>query len=384
MIPYGKQDIRDIDIESVIEVLRSDFLTQGPKVEKFEENISSKINARHSVAVNSATSALHVACMALDLSDGDIFWTSPITFVASANCGLYCRAKVDFVDIDPLTFNISPSALEAKLIKAKKLGTLPKILIVVHLCGLSADMAKIYNLSKIYGFKIIEDGSHAIGGKYKNQYIGSCKFSDITIFSFHPVKIITAGEGGVAVTNDTNLAIKMKSLRSHGITRDDAHLTQSPHGSWYYEQLDLGFNYRMTDLHAALGISQLTRLDTYVSKRHEIATTYIDFLKDLPISFQYQPKKCYSSYHLFVIRINKQSGSVDRNDIFQLLREAGIAVNVHYIPVHMQPYFAQFGFKKNDYPNSVSYYNEAISLPMFPTLSNDDQMHVIESLKGIF
>lgn len=376
MIPYGKQDITQHDIDAVVEVLRSDFLTQGPQVPKFEAKLVAYCGAQHGVAVNSATSALHIACLALGLGEGDWLWTSPITFVASANCGLYCGAKVDFVDIDPDSFNLCPQKLEEKLIQAEKDGKLPKVVIPVHLCGQSCDMAAIHALSKKYGFSIIEDASHAVGGRYQGNAIGNCKFSDITVFSFHPVKIITTGEGGIAATNSGELASKMALLRSHGITRDDGVMTGEIDGPWYYEHLALGFNYRMTDIHAALGSSQLDRIDEYISRRHIIAEHYNEMMTDLPLQPQAQSMDCYSAYHLYVIRLNLNEIALSHREVFETLRGKGIGVNIHYIPVHLQPYYSEMGFKKGDFPLAEKYYSEAITLPLFPGLIEDQMADI--------
>jgi UDP-4-amino-4,6-dideoxy-N-acetyl-beta-L-altrosamine transaminase len=379
MIPYGRQEITQEDIDAVVTVLKSVFITQGSTVPQFEQKVCKYTDAKYGVAVNSATSALHLACLALGLGKGDWLWTTPITFVASANCGIYCGAKIDFVDIDKKTYNLSPQALENKLIKAEKENKLPKIVIPVHFTGQSCEMDKICQLSQKYGFKIIEDASHAIGGKYKNRPIGNCKYSDITIFSFHPVKIITTGEGGMAVTNDHELADKMSLLRSHGITRDEKLMTQVPDGPWYYEQVDLGFNFRMTDIQAALGVSQLQRLSSYIEKRNEIAKIYNSSLKGLPITLPYQHSDSISAYHLYVICLNNEIENSHR-DIFENLQKNKIGVNIHYIPVHLQPYYKNIGFKRGDYPNSERYYQQAISLPIYPTLSNKDHHYIVESL----
>ena len=369
MIPYSRQDITQADIDAVVNVLKSDFLTQGPVVSNFEQALSMHINVGHAVAVCNATSALHIACLALGLKTGDWLWTSPITFVASANCALYCGAQVDFVDIDPLTYNLCPEALEAKLALAEKVGKLPKILVAVHLCGQPCNLMQIHALSKKYGFKIIEDASHAIGGKYNAEFIGNCRYSDITVFSFHPVKIITTGEGGMAVTNDPELAAKMTLLRSHGITRDPAQMIHSSDGPWYYQQVELGFNYRITELQAALGLSQMKRLNAYVKRRHELAEQYDQLLADLPITTPWQHPKSYSSFHLYVIRLQLDHVSKTHAAVFQELLHQGVGVNLHYIPVHTQPYFQRMGFKIGDYPQAEKYYSEAISLPIYPGLT---------------
>jgi UDP-4-amino-4,6-dideoxy-N-acetyl-beta-L-altrosamine transaminase len=382
MIPYGRQEITEEDIESVVAVLRSDFLTQGPMVPRFEQSVASHVGAGHALAVNSATSALHIACLALDLGPGDLLWTSPITFVASANCGLYCGADVDFVDIDPRTYNLCPVALESKLERAEQAGRLPKVVVAVHLCGQPCDMARIHALSQRYGFRIIEDASHAIGGKYKNEYIGNGCYSDITVFSFHPVKIITTAEGGMALTNDEELASRMNLLRSHGITRDPDLMTHAADGPWYYQQVDLGFNYRMTDLQAALGVSQMDRLDQFVARRHELARRYDSLLKDLPLTTPWQHPDSYSGLHLYVIRLQLDQICHTHRQVFESLREQGVGVNVHYIPVHTQPYYRKMGFKMGTFPDAEQYYAEAISLPMFQGLTDAQQDEVIGALKA--
>ena len=383
MIPYGKQDITQADIDAVVNVLKSDFLTQGPQVPAFERALMDSSGANHALAVNSATSALHIACLALELGTDDILWTTPVTFVASANCGLYCGASVDFVDIDPATYNLCPVALKEKLIRAKKEGFLPKVLVAVHLCGQPCDMKAIHALSIEYGFKVIEDASHAIGGRYLEQPIGSCEYSDITVFSFHPVKIVTTAEGGAALTNSKALADKMALYRSHGITRDEALMENASHGGWYYEQVDLGFNYRMTELQAALGVSQMSRLSEFVSARHELAVRYYDKLASLPIVLPYQLPNTYSGLHLYVIRLNLNEISKTHKEVFDELRENGIGVNLHYIPVHLQPYYQKMGFKQGDFPNAESYYSNAISLPMFHGMTHEQQDEVISKLTQI-
>ena len=345
MIPYGRQEITEEDVDAVVDVLRSDFLTQGPIVPLFEKAVRSHVGADYAVAVNSATSALHIACLALGLGSGDWLWTSPITFVASANCGLYCGAKVDFVDIDPRTYNLSPSALEEKLRAAERKGKLPKVLVAVHLCGQSCDMESIHSLCQKYNVKIIEDASHAIGGKYKGQFIGNCRYSDITVFSFHPVKIITTGEGGVAITNDECLAEKMTLLRSHGITRDRSNMTKSPDGPWYYQQISLGFNYRMTDIHAALGLSQMHKLNIYVSNRNDLAKRYENNLGDMSIVTPHVDEHCYSAFHLYVVKLQKTKVKQSHKKVFEQLRARNIGVNLHYIPVYAQPYYQKNGFQ---------------------------------------
>jgi len=381
MIPYGRQDIRQEDIDAVVEVLKSDLITQGPVVPRFEEAVAAKVGARYGVAVNSGTSALHVACLALGLGSGDVLWTSPITFVASANCARYCGADVDFVDIDPVTYNLSPDALEKKLADAEEKRCLPDIVVPVHLCGQSCEMERIHELSQSYGFEVIEDASHALGGRYRDDPVGCCRYSDITVFSFHPVKIITTAEGGMAVTNDAALAEKMQLLRSHGITRDPELMTHSVDGPWYYQQIDLGYNYRMTDIQAALGISQLKRLDEYVTRRHEIAERYNSLLSALPITTPFQNPDAYSSWHLYVIRLQLDAITKTHREVFELMREFGIGVNLHYIPVHTQPWYERMGFKKGDYPEAERYYAEAISLPLYPTLTDEQQDLVVDALR---
>jgi len=382
-IPYGRQSISSEDIDRVIEVLKSDFLTQGPKVPEFEKKVSSFVGAKHAVAVNSATSALHIACLSLDLGKGDWLWTSPNTFVASANCGLYCDAFVDFVDIDPLTYNMCPIHLEKKLIQARQDNNLPRVVVPVHFAGQSCDMKRIYKLSQEYGFKIIEDASHAIGGKYLNNKIGCCQYSDIAVFSFHPVKIITSGEGGIATTNNKDIAVSMSELRSHGITRDPDSMKEKPHGSWFYEQNELGYNYRMTDISAALGLSQLSKLDDFVDNRHLIARRYYDELRVENIKLPFQLENTRSSYHLFIIRTIAKEGPMSHKELFERLRKSGINVNLHYIPIYRHPYYEKIGFNKNDYPNSESYYSEAISIPIFPAMTEDQQNYVINTIKEI-
>ena len=383
MIPYGRQDITENDIEAVIDVLRSDFLTQGPIVKKFEDKVSEYCGSSHAFALNSATSALHVACLALDVGPGDIVWTSPITFVASSNCALYSGAEIDFVDIDPLTYNICCDQLRVKLRGAKRNGTLPKAVIPVHLTGQSCDMESIRQLSEEYGFSVIEDASHAVGGRYKDDAIGSCKYSDICVFSFHPVKIITTGEGGMVLTNNNELAAKLNRLRSHGITRDPACMGNQDPDPWYYEQIALGFNYRMTDLQAALGLSQLDRLDEYVTVRNQLAERYDGLLADFPLISPLQSQDCYSSRHLYVIRLKLDEIDKSRRQVFESLRARGIGVQIHYIPVPSQPYYKDMGFSDKDYPNGLSYYNEAISLPLFPTMTREEQDKVVAVLQEI-
>lgn len=383
MIPYGRQDITQADIDAVVGVLQSDFLTQGPQVPQFESTVAQYCGAAHAVAVNSATSALHIACLALGLGPGDWLWTTPITFVASANCGLYCGAQVDFVDIDPRTYNLCPDALEAKLKAAEQTGRLPKVVVAVHLCGQPCNMAAIHALSRRYGFSVIEDASHAIGGKYQGEPIGNGRYSDITVFSFHPVKIITTAEGGMAVTNSIELANKMALLRSHGVTRDAAQMTHAPDGPWYYQQIDLGFNYRMTELQAALGISQMTRLDDYVARRHALANRYNELLEGLPLTLPWQHPDSYSGLHLYVVRLQLNKINITHQQVFEQLRKQGIGVNLHYIPVHTQPYYQRMGFKVGDYPQAEQYYSQAISLPMFQGMTHGQQNEVVTAVKQV-
>ncbi|WP_415883469.1 UDP-4-amino-4,6-dideoxy-N-acetyl-beta-L-altrosamine transaminase [Neptuniibacter sp. QD34_54] len=382
MIPYGKQDINQDDIDSVIEVLQSDFLTQGPKVPAFEEAVCKYTSANYGVAVNSATSALHIACLSLDLKEGGVLWTTPISFVASANCGLYCGADIDFVDIDPETYNISVTALEDKLKQAQIDNCLPNILVAVHLCGQSCDMEAIRRLSREYGFYVIEDASHAIGGEYQGKKIGSCEYSDITIFSFHPVKIITTAEGGIATTNDKYLADQMRLFSSHGVTRDPELMTKETEGPWYYQQICLGYNYRMTELQAALGISQLVRLDEFVARRHYLAEKYDSLLKGMALDTPKQNSSCYSSFHLYIIRLRLVDiPNKTHREIFQYLRDRGIGVNLHYIPIYTQPYYEQqYSCKIGVYPEADRYYEEAISLPLYPKMSEEDQLSVVSAL----
>lgn len=382
MIPYGRQDISEEDIQAVVDVLRSDYLTQGPVVIEFEKAVAEYCKAKYAVAVNSATSALHIACMALGVTKGDWVWTSPITFVASANCALYCGANVDFVDIDSQTYNMSVSELRSKLERAKSEGKLPKVVIPVHLAGQSCEMKQIYSLSKEFGFKIIEDASHGIGGSYQGERVGSCKFSDITVFSFHPVKIVTSGEGGMCMTNDHALALQLARLRSHGIVRYANEMTQIPDGPWFYQQLDLGFNYRLTDIHAALGLSQIRRLDEFVSRRHEIAANYNQLLTGPWITLPWQHPDSYSGYHLYIIRVQKGNNTISHLPLFERLRANGILVNLHYIPVYHHPYYHKFGFKASDFPNAEAYYSEAISLPIYSSLTDLQQNEVIDAINN--
>lgn len=382
-IPYGKQDISEADIAAVVEVLRSDRITQGPAIETFEQKVADYCGAKYAVAVSSATAGLHLACLALELDSNDRLWTSPNTFVASANCGRYCGAAVDFVDIDPNTYNLSPEALEQKLAQAEGSHQLPTVVIPVHLAGQSCEMKKIAKLAQQYGFRVIEDASHAIGATYQGKPVGCCEDSDLAVFSFHPVKIITTGEGGMVVTNQEKLYQKLIRLRTHGITRDPALMTESSHGAWYYQQLELGFNYRITDLQAALGTSQMQRLEKFVTRRRYLAQRYDECLQSLPVTLPWQHPETSSSWHLYVIRLQLDKISKSHQQVFQELREAQIGVNLHYIPVHTQPYYQQLGFGWGDFPNAEQYYREAISLPLFYGLTEEDQDRIVKTLWGI-
>ncbi|MBY0449751.1 MAG: UDP-4-amino-4,6-dideoxy-N-acetyl-beta-L-altrosamine transaminase [Cyanobacteria bacterium] len=384
MIPYGRQNINDADIQAVVDVLKSDFLTQGPVIPAFEKRLAEYCGAQYAVVVNSATSALHMACLAAGLNAAGQLWTSPNTFVASANCGRYCGASVDFVDIDPQTYNLSPHALQVKLAQAVEKGTLPSVLIPVHFAGQSCEMKSIHQLAKQHGVTVIEDASHVVGGGYLNTKIGSCEFSDMTVFSFHPVKIITTGEGGAVLTNREDLYEKLLLLRSHGITRDPALMTQETDGPWYYQQLELGYNYRMTDIQAALGLSQMDRLDEFVARRRYLAARYQERFRQeystLPITLPYQHPDTDSAWHLFVIRLNSMTKQQHRQ-VFAQLRERGIGVNLHYIPVHTQPYYQQLGFQWGDFTEAERYYHEAISLPLYYDLTEEQQDKVLNTLK---
>lgn len=381
MIPYGRQSISDADVEAVVAALRSDFLTQGPIVPGFERAVRERVGARFAVATNSATSALHLACLALEVGPGDRVWTSPITFVASANCALYCGAVVEFVDIDPDSFNMSVDRLAEMLVLAEQNGTLPKVVIPVHMAGRSCDMAAISRLAGQYGFRVIEDASHAIGGDYRNRPVGDCRFSDITVFSFHPVKIVTTAEGGLALTNDEALGRRLDLLRSHGITRDPALMSKESDGAWYYEQIGLGFNFRMTELQGALGRSQLERIDAFIGRRRALATRYREHLTDVAVRLPPQDGEAVSSWHLYVIRIDSTRTNIDRRHVFDALRGAGIGVNVHYIPVYLQPYYQSLGYRPGLCPAAERYYSEAISIPLFPGMTDVDQDYVIEHLE---
>lgn len=378
MIFYGKQSIDQNDIDAVVEVLKSDFLTQGPAIEKFEKCVAEYCGAKYAVAVTSATAALHISCLATGLGKGDILWTSPITFTASANCGRYCGADVDFVDIDPSKYNMSIAELEKKLQAAE---IKPRVVVPVHLAGQSCEMDKIYKLSQKYGFKVIEDASHAIGADYKETKVGCCKYSDMTVFSFHPVKIVTTGEGGMVLTNDKDLYEKLVLYRSHGITRDPKLMTGTADGPWYYQQIDLGFNYRMTDMQAALGYSQMQKVNEFVSKRRYLAKRYNELLKNINgIQLPDQNEDTKSSWHLYVVRVDFSKISKTKNQIFAEMKEKGICLNLHYIPVHTQPYYENLGFKGGDFPNSEKYYEEAFTLPLYYSLTDEQQDHIVKSL----
>ncbi|WP_337056930.1 UDP-4-amino-4,6-dideoxy-N-acetyl-beta-L-altrosamine transaminase [Pseudomonas sp. USHLN015] len=383
MIPYGRQNISQADIDAVVDTLRSDWLTQGPAIERFEQAVAQRCQAAHGIAVSNATAALHIACLALDLGPGDRLWTSPNTFVASANCGLYCGAQVDFVDIDPATLNLDVAQLDARLQRAERDGTLPKVVVPVAFAGQSCDMARIAELARRYGFRVIEDASHAIGASYGGRPVGCCEHADITVFSFHPVKIITTGEGGLLTTNDPRLAERLRRLRSHGITRDPAAMTGPSEGPWYYQQLELGFNYRMTDLQAALGLSQLQRLDAFVARRRQLVARYGERLADLPLELPQVQAGAEPAWHLYPVRLRLERLQHGHRAIFEALRGAGIGVNLHYIPVHLQPYYRQLGFAPGDFPEAERYYAEALSLPLFPDLTDEQQDQVASTLASV-
>lgn len=382
-IPYGRQHITAEDEAAVLAALRSDWITQGPAIPRFEQALAARVGARHGVAVCNATAGLHIACLALDLGPGDRLWTSPNTFVASANCGLYCGATVDFVDVDPQTYNMSVPALAAKLEAAAAGGTLPKVVVPVHFAGQSCDMQAIHALGQRYGFRIIEDASHAVGGSYLGQPVGNGRFSDLTVFSFHPVKIITTAEGGMVMTNDAQMAARLERLRSHGITRDPAVMEGEPEGPWVYEQVELGLNYRLTDLQAALGLSQLSQLETSVARRHQIACRYDAELAGLPLTTPWQSPDAHSALHLYPIQVDPARSPLTRRQLFDGLRTVGIGVNVHYIPVHTQPHYRRLGFAPGQFPAAEAYYAQAISLPMFPTLTEAQQGTVIAALRRL-
>lgn len=376
-IPYGRQSISDEDIAAVVDVLQSDWLTQGPDIPQFEASVTDYVGAAYAVSVCNGTAALHLACLAMGLSSGDYLWTSPNTFVASANCGLYCGAQVDFVDIDPATLNMDVAALESKLFQAEIDGRLPKIVVPVHFAGQSCDMEKIRELADRFGFYLLEDASHAIGGSYQDVPVGSCRYSDATVFSFHPVKVVTTGEGGMVVTNNKDLADRIRSLATHGITKDPNEMGEEVDGPWFYEQQSLGFNYRITDLQCALGVSQMSRLQQFVDRRNELASRYDELLADLPLTLPMILDGVRSAWHLYVVQLQDMDL---RREVFEQLRAAGIGVNVHYIPVHTQPYYRNLGFKQGDFPVAENYYRRAISLPMFPALSESDQDRVVSEL----
>lgn len=381
-IPYGRQDITQADIDAVIAVLRSDWITQGPAIARFEQAVADHCGAKYAIAVSSATAALHIACLAAGLSAGDWLWTSPNTFVASANCGLYCGAQVDFVDIDPKTYNLSVDALEQKLLVAERQGNLPKVVVPVHLAGQSCEMERIAKLSQKYGFTVLEDASHAIGAQYQGQPVGNCRFSDMAVFSFHPVKIITTGEGGMVLTNREDLYERLVRLRTHGITRDEQLMTTSSHGPWYYQQLELGFNYRITDIQAALGWSQMQRLETVVERRRRLAAQYNERLAALPLILPWQHPDTRSSWHLYVVRLPLEKLKLSHRQIFEALRAAGIGVNLHYIPVHTQPYYQKLNFRWGDFPEAEQYYREAISIPLYYGLTDAAQEQVVLALQA--
>lgn len=380
MIPYGLHSVTQSDIKAVVEVLESEFLTQGPVVPKFEQAVAEKCGAGFGVAVNSGTSALHVACRALGLKSGDTLWTVPNTFVASANCGLYCGSNVDFIDIDPESWNMSVSQLERRLIYANSVGRLPKIVIPVHFAGQPTDQESIWELAQKFGFKVVEDASHSLGASRGGEPVGSCKWSHITVFSFHPVKMITTGEGGMALTNDEELAWKMSLLRSHAITRDPTRMERRPEGRWYYEQIELGYNYRMSDIQAALGLSQLSRLEQITEVRNALAQQYRKRLDGLPLGFQSVSPGNRSSYHLFVVRLLNSAGRKDHRDVFHELRESGIGVNLHYMPVHLQPYYRKLGFAPGMYPESELHGRSALTMPLYTDLTTESMDKVVQSV----
>lgn len=383
MIPYGRQSLDQADIDAVVEVLKSDWLTQGPTIERFEAAMAVRCEAGFGVAVCNATAALHIACLAAGLGEGDWLWTSPNTFLASANCGRYCGANVDFVDIDPLTWNLDADALAQKLKIAEGEGTLPKVLVAVAFSGQSCDMRAIRELSRRYGFVVIEDASHAVGAHYAGRPVGCGEFADMTVFSFHPVKIVTTGEGGLVLTNRPELAERLRRLRSHGMTRDPAQMNEPSHGPWYYQQVELGFNYRITDMQAALGLSQLDKLEGFLARRRALVARYQTLLADLPLTLPTLQPDAESAWHLYVVRVQTEGLSVSHRDVFEGLRAAGIGVNVHYIPVHLQPYYRDLGFKPGDFPEAEAYYAQAISLPMYPAMTDEQQDYVVDQLRRL-
>ena len=383
MIYYGKQSISETDIKAVEEVLRSDFLTQGPAIEQFERTVADYCGAKYAVAVCNATAALHIACLSAGLDTGELLWTSPITFVASANCGRYCGADVDFVDIDEKTYNMSAAALEEKLRCARRDNKLPKVVIPVHLAGQSCDMVRIKELSDEYGFTIIEDASHAVGADYLDTKVGSCAFSDMTVFSFHPVKIVTTGEGGMVLTNNHELYEKLLLYRSHGITRNPAKMTHVSDGAWYYQQIVLGCNYRMTDIQAALGTSQMKRLDAFVARRRELAARYDALLQELPLVTPHVMEGANPSWHIYVVRVAFGQISKTKQQLFEAMKEQGVMLNLHYIPVHRQPYYEKLGFRQGDFLQSEKYYEEAFTLPLYYDLTNDEQEQIVDVLRSI-
>ena len=383
MIPYGRQCVDQADIDAVVSVLQSDWLTQGPTIERFEQAMAERCQADFAVAVCNATAALHIACLAAGLGPGDRLWTTPNTFLASANCGRYCGAEVDFVDIDPLTWNLDADALKARLEAAEDSGTLPKVLVAVAFSGQSCDMRLIAELAERYAFTVIEDASHAVGASYAGRPVGCGDFAAMTVFSFHPVKIITSAEGGMVLTNRPELAERLQRLRSHGMTRDPQHMTEASHGPWYYQQVELGFNYRITDLQAALGLSQLNKLDGFIERRRELAARYDRLLASLPLTLPSPQPEAESAWHLYVVRLQLDRIKLSHRQVFEGLRAAGVGVNLHYIPVHLQPYYRDLGFAEGDFPQAERYYAEAISLPLFPLLSDEQQDFVVEQLRRL-
>ncbi|BAV73648.1 UDP-4-keto-6-deoxy-N-acetylglucosamine 4-aminotransferase [Pseudomonas chlororaphis subsp. aurantiaca] len=383
MIPYGRQSLDQADIDAVVAVLQSDWLTQGPTIERFEQAMAARCEAGHGVAVCNATAALHIACLAAGLGPGDRLWTTPNTFLASANCGRYCGAEVDFVDIDPRTWNMDARALAHKLEAAKRTGRLPKVVVAVAFSGQSCDMRAMAQLAQRYGFVLIEDASHAVGASYAGRPVGCGEFAAMTVFSFHPVKIITSAEGGMVLTNSPQLADHLRRLRSHGMTREPAQMTEPSHGPWYYQQTELGFNYRITDLQAALGLSQLDKLDAFIARRRQLAARYDRLLADLPLTLPQAQEQAQSAWHLYVVRLQPERIRRSHREVFEALREAGVGVNLHYIPVHLQPYYRDLGFAAGDFPEAERYYAEAISLPLFPALEDEQQTYVVEQLRQL-